>query len=224
MIKKYTLLLISALCFTSAFSQNDIKVQDIISPSARTYNTVDTFDIIIRIQNLGPNRLIPGDKFDITYSIEDGTLNSQFFDTLLLVNGSRAMEVGEGRIYTLATDFIINGNNTFAACADVSGTTIYTQNTNKNPGDCATFIVSVEQQQLDIEKLYFADNAIHLSLNRADKVKLEIFDITGKLILESNVPSKSNNIIPFNAPSNGFYFIKLTTNNGAQTSSKFVVN
>lgn len=228
MIKTYTFLLLCIFCTLSGFSQtsieNDIKVQDIISPSARTYNTVDTFDIVIRIQNLGPNPLISGDKFNLSYSIEDGTPNSQFFDTLLLVGGSRAMAVNEARIYTLAKDFIINGNNTFAACADVSGTTIYTKNTNKNPGDCATFIVSLAQQRLEIEKIYFADEAIHLFLNRSEKVTLEIFDITGKLILKGKAQNRSNNIIPFNAPSKGFYFIKLTTANGVQTSSKFAVN
>ena len=228
MIKKYTLLLISTACCLTIFAQgdfeNNIKVQDVVSPSARTYNTVDSFDIVIRIQNLGPNALIPGDKFNISYSVGDGSINSQFFDTLLQVGGSRSMVVNEARVYTLANNFKINGNNQFSACADVSGTSIYTKNTNKDPGDCAIFIVNLEQEQLSIDKVYFADRSIYLSINKPEAIKLEVFDITGKLVLESSTKNQTNTSIPFDAPSSGFYFIKLTSASGLQTSSKFVVN
>jgi hypothetical protein len=208
-----------------AFAQNDIKVQDIISPDSKTYNTVDTFDIVVRIQNLGPNILVQGDNFNINYSVGDGTPNSQSFDIMLPVGGNRAMEVNEARIYPIATGFEINGNGSFALCVDVGdGTTAFPTNLNKDPGSCKAFIVNVKEEQLDIEKVYYADNAIYVSLNRADNVTLEIFDITGKLILESSFQNKSNNIIPFDAPNRGFYFIKVTNKNGVQTSSKFIVN
>jgi len=127
----YYLLLIS-ICsissnLTAQFGQDcDIKVQDIISPSSSiTYKTLDTFDIIIQIRNFGPNNLIAGDKFLITYSIGDGTNNSISIDTVISVGTNRSLNAHQSREYTIAKDFIINGNNIFSACASVNGTTLY---------------------------------------------------------------------------------------------------
>lgn len=226
MIKKYSFLLgLSLFCFALFSQSNDIKVVDVISPSSsQTYQSVDSFDITIRIQNIGPNILISGDRFDLSYSIEDGTPNSVYIDTALFVGGSRNMNVGEARIYTLATNYQIAGNGSFAVCASIAGTDLYPQNTNKDPGDCVTFVVSLEEQKLEVEKLYYANQAIRLKVNHAEQIQMEVYDITGKLMLTQSIRNqKGEQLIPFDAPSNGFYFIQLIDNRGNSFSSKFAV-
>jgi len=212
MIKKYSLLLgLSLVCFALFSQSNDIKVVDIISPSSnQTYQAVDSFDITIRIQNIGPNILISGDRFDLSYSIEDGTPNSVYIDTALFVGGSRNMNVGEARIYTLATNYRVEGNGSFAVCASIAGTDLYPQNTNKDPGDCVTFVVSLEEQKLEVEQLYYANQAIRLNVNHVEQFQLEVYDITGKLMLTQSLRNQQGEQrIPFNAPSNGFSFLQL---------------
>lgn len=229
-MKNYFLLLISLftlLTSTNAqFGQEcDIEVQAIISPSSRvTYNTVDTFDIIVRIKNNGPSRLIAGDEFVVNYSVGDGTSNTVSIDTLLLVGSNRTMEIGEARNYTLAKDFILIGNNIFSACASVSGTTMFPTNTNKFPGECERFVVSVKEQSIDINKVYFAQNRVIVKLNGVAAREVKIFDITGKLIKSSNKLKTKEISIPFTNQNKGFYFVTVTDQNGSQATAKFVVS
>ncbi|MDA9312019.1 T9SS type A sorting domain-containing protein [Vicingaceae bacterium] len=227
---KYYYSLIIALFLTitasAQFGQNsDIEVLAILSPSStNTYSTVDTFDIEVRIRNNGPNTLIPGDEFIINYSVGDGTSNSVSIDTLLLVGFNRIMQVGEGRTYILAKDFIINGNNIFSACASVSGTTIYPININKFPGECEQFVVNIKDQSIKINKAYYANNQIVIKLNDVMAREINVYDITGKLInSRTNVQGKEVSI-PFEKKTKGFYFVTITYKNGNQSTAKFVVS
>jgi hypothetical protein len=228
-MKKIYSLLIALILFLGAkaqFNQQiDIEVQAVISPSSsQTYNTVDTFDIIIRIKNNGPSTLIPGDEFKVSYTVGDGTANTVTVDTLLLVGDTRSMQVGEGRTYTLAKDFIINGNNIYSACADVSGTTQFPTNTNKFPGECERFVVDLNENLIQINKAYFSQNKVIVNLNDQNIHVLNIYDITGKLIVSrSNISAKEVSI-PFEKKAKGFYFVTVAHQNGSQSTAKFVVN
>jgi hypothetical protein len=222
--------IIFALIFSHAVSAQfgqeiDAEVISIVSPnSAVTYNTVDTFDVVVRIRNNGPNTLIAGDEFIVNYSIGDGSANSISVDTVILVGSNRTMQINEDRTYTLAKDFIINGNNLFSACASVSGTTRYPRNTNKSPEDCEQFFVSVKEQPVQINKVYYANNQILIKLNSATPLEVKLFDITGKLIqTRSNVIGKEISI-PFAKKTKGFYFVTITDKNGNQSTAKFVVS
>ncbi len=224
----YSLITAFLLTFTASaqFDQNsDIEVLAILSPSsANTYNTVDTFDIEVRIRNNGPNTLIPGDEFIINYSVGDGTSYSISVDTLLLLGFNRIMQVGEGRTYILAKDYIINGNNIFSACASVSGTTLYPNNINKFPGECEQFVVNIEEQSIQINKAYYANNQILIKLNNLLAREINVYDITGKLIKSrTNVQGKEVSI-PFEKKTKGFYFVTVRDKNGNQSTAKFVVN
>lgn len=218
--------IISVATANAQFSQeNDVEVQAILSPtSSQTYNSVDTFDIIVRIKNNGPTALIAGDQFKVNYSVGDGTPNSISVDTLILVGDNRTMQVGEGRTYTLAKDFIINGNNIFSACASVSGTILYPINTNKLPTECEQFVVNIDEQTTKIEQVYYSQQKVIIQLNQNLAKEVNIYDITGKLILsEKNI--NSNNIsLPFSKKVKGFYFVNVVDQNGNQATAKFVVN
>ncbi|MFT6167434.1 MAG: hypothetical protein ACJAV5_001897 [Vicingaceae bacterium] len=227
---KYYYLLIIALLLSSTinaqFGQDcNIEVLAILSPSStKTYNTIDTFDIEVRIRNNGPNTLIPGDEFKINYSVGDGTSNSISIDTLLLVGFNRIMQVGEGRTYILAKDFIINGNNIFSACASVSGTSIYPNNTNKFPGECEQFVVNIEEQSIKINKAYYTNNQVIVKLNNVVAREIKVYDITGKLITSrTNILGKEVSI-PFEKKTKGFYFVTVTDKNGNQSTAKFVIS
>ena len=222
------------LVFISLLSNNlnaqsiqdcNVEVLAILSPSStNTYNTVDTFDIVVRIRNNGPNRLIAGDEFEINYSVGDGTSNTVDIDTLILVGSNRTMEVGESRTYTLAKDFILNGNNVFSACADVRGTVMFPNNTNKFSSECEQFVVSINEQSIQINKVYFAQNKVVIKLNAAAAIDINIYDITGKLIKSSNKVQTKEVSIPFANQNKGFYFVTVTDINGNQSAAKFVVS
>tara|TARA_B110000503_G_scaffold143293_1_gene243870 strand:+ start:1313 stop:2002 length:690 start_codon:yes stop_codon:yes gene_type:complete len=227
---KYYYLLIIALLLSCAinaqFGQDcNIEVLAILSPSStKTYKTIDTFDIEIRIRNNGPNTLIPGDEFKLNYSVGDGTSNTISVDTLLLVGFNRIMQVGEGRTYILAKDFIINGNNIFSACASVSGTSIYPNNTNKFPGECEQFVVNIEEQSIKINKAYYTNNQVIVKLNNVVAREIKVYDITGKLITSrTNILGKEVSI-PFEKKTKGFYFVTVTDKNGNQSTAKFVIS
>lgn len=228
-MKYYYSLIIALLSVLSANAQfgqdNDVEVQAILSPtSSRTYNTIDTFDIEVRIKNNGPNFLISADQFNVTYSIGDGSANTVTVDTLILVGNNRTMAVGEGRTYIIAKDFIINGNNVFSACASVSGTVQHPNNTNKFPGECEQFVVNVAEQAIKINKTYFSNNQAIVKLNNVSAKEIMIYDITGKLIsASSNLQSKEVSI-PFENKTKGFYFVTVTDKNGNQSTAKFVVS
>ena len=134
------------------------------------------------------------------------------------------MQVGEGRTYILAKDYIINGNNIFSACASVSGTTLYPNNINKFPGECEQFVVNIEEQSIQINKAYYANNQILIKLNNLLAREINVYDITGKLIKSrSNVQGKEVSI-PFEKKTKGFYFVTVRDKNGNQSTAKFVVN
>lgn len=218
-------LLLSTTISAQFGQENDVEVQAVLSPSsAKTYNTIDTFDIEVRIKNNGPNTLIPGDEFIVNYSVGDGSANSISVDTLILVGSNRIMQVGEGRTYLLAKDFIINGNNVFSACASVSGTTIYPNNTNKFPGECEQFVVDLAEQAIKINKAYFSKNQVIIKLNDVLAREIKIYDITGKLINTRTNLRSTEVSIPFAKRTKGFYFVTVRDKNGGQSTAKFVVS
>lgn len=228
MKRNFTILFISIFSFLSGFAQlsqeNGMAVQAVLSPrTSITYHTVDSFDFEVRIKNLGPNELIPGDRIRVAYSIGDGGPSS-IDSTILIPIGNSNMRVNHVRDFTLIQNFKINANSVFSACADVEGTALYPINTHKNSSKCELFVVGIEKQQLKIDRVFFSNNQIHIKLNQAGQLNLEVFDITGKSLLTRELRNKSSETIPFKAPSSGFYFIKLVSNNGDHASSKFVVN
>ena len=232
-------LFLLVVCFISAITaqgqvqENSIKVQQVFSPKNNTfYNEVDSFDIIIRIRNLGPEIILAGDQFNLSYSIGDGGIGTQSFDTLLQVGDSTSafnrgnMPVNQLREYVIARNYKINGNNLFAVCADVKeGTVLYPINPLKDAGDCVQFTVGIEDQKPSISKLYYANNTINFSLNNpSDHLNIEVYDITGKVLLRKTLKNQFEQSISMGEQNKGFYFLKLISQKGESVTAKFVVN
>ena len=207
-------------------SENSLRIFQILAPSSnQLYNTVDSSDFIVRVENLGPNEIVPADRFHIEFSISDGTgVNSQDFDTSILVGGNFNLEVGGVRTYTLAEDIKFNGNGDFSARANITGTDAYTTNTNKNSSKSTVFVVDLKEVPLKLEKVYYAEGRVIFSLNEPKNLRAEIYDITGKMVANEAFKNKKEHSFSFSSKHKGFYFMKVITTDGKSTTAKFTVH
>ena len=116
----------------SSGQDNAEKVVEILKPnSGLLYTAFDSTEVVIRIKNEGPNDLIAGDQFKVTYSLSNASGTGVDFDTLIQV-GSPTLTAGSTRSYTINSKLKFEGDNTYSLCADVvRGTTLYPTNTNK---------------------------------------------------------------------------------------------
>jgi len=206
-------------------NSNSFSVTEIVSPVAYfNYKLNDSSDFIIEVRNQGPNSVIAGDILNISYNIfgESGS-NSQSYDTSITVG--KTMPVGAIIRYTLHKNIDLGGTGEgFTACADISGSFIYPVNTNKFPGKCAPFAVSLSEKALSLNEVYYANGQLFFSLKSNESVIAEVFDITGKSIKKIRLAKTSNQGFPLNIPVNGFYFMKVYSNSGTAATVKFVVN
>jgi len=222
MRRLFTLLLVLGLSIEINAQSNEIEVIQVPSPIKNTnYNSPDSADIIIRIRNVGPSPIETYDSLRIAYSVSR-TDTAFDFDTTLSVN--RRIQVGAADQYTLVKNYRIEGEGTFSVCAEIKGTLFYPQNTSKFPGECSQFLVSVKKVDLKPSKVYFSSGTIYFDLNEVVSGKVEVFDITGKLLLKNKLKPNKKQSITFDASSKGFYFLKVIDNNGNNSTSKFIVN
>lgn len=205
--------------------ENSLDIQRINSPvMGQQFNSVDSFDIEVRIINNGPNFLIAADQFKVSYSVGDGGPNSRNVDTLITVGGTSVMQVGQFRNYSIAKDVLVNGNNNYSTCVYVNGTNDYPMNTNKTPFKCVQYAVSIPKTDLTIENIYYAKGNVNLELNSARNFNIKIYSMTGRKVAEERILAKKSAVINFDAPEKGFYFMQIKSDNGTTTTSKFVVN
>ena len=210
---------------TSLYGQseisNDAEVLEVVSPVANfNYAAEDRVDYVIRIRNNGPNNLIAGDQFRLSYSLanQDTTIA---FDTAITVG--EPMEVGRVIGYTILEDMTFGSSNNFSACANVNGTNIFPINTNKFPGACSSFIVGIEDLRLAVDQVFYNDGGIHFFINQSGKFDLEIFDMTGKLLLQKTLAGNQEQKINFNDAVKGLYFLKITDQERNTAIKKFIV-
>lgn len=224
----------SFLCFFIAFlnlnnvygqgqgTANNIEVAQVSSPIANfNYQLNDSVELVIRIRNVGPNALIAGDQFKITYSIanSDSTYSR---DTLIQVGVP--MAVGNILQYTLLEKIVLDNASNFSVCADVKGTIVYPDNTNKFPSSCSAFIVGLEKTKPSVESIYFANGRLNFKINHGSELKAYIFDLTGRQLAEKNIQPHQRQSIDLVNPSKGFYFLKLIDKTGNSAITKFVIN
>ena len=227
-------LLTSFLCFYIAFinlnivygqgqgSTNSIEVAQVSSPVASfNYQLNDSVDLIVRIRNVGPNALIAGDQFKITYSIanSDSTYSR---DTLLQVG--TPMPVGRFLQYTLLEKLVLDNASNFSVCADVKGTILYPSNTNKFPSACSSFIVGIEKVMPSVESIFYTNGRLNFKINHHSELKAYIFDLTGRQLAEKTIQPHQRQSIDLVNPSKGFYFLKLIDRTRNSAITKFVIN
>lgn len=228
MIKKYFLslsLILSCTAIMAQSSTNSFEVTEIIAPvPSFNYDINDSSNFTIQVRNLGPNIITLGDYLNINYNIFDASGNNNLSkDTAIRVN--KAMPIGAINRFILARNIALgNSNKNFTACADVSGSILYPVNTNKFPGKCSPFIVSIAKQKLVINDLYYATNALHFTLKTSEAITAEVFDITGKSLKKLSLSKAAKQSFPLNLSVKGFYFVKVYSESGAATTKKFIVN
>ena len=228
MIKKYFLSLSLVLSITAAIAQsssNSFEVTEIIAPvPSFNYDVNDSSDFIIQVRNQGPNAISTGDFLKISYNIYDASGNNSISnDTTVMVNN--AMPIGAVNRFTIAKNISLgNSDDNFTACADVTGSIVYPSNSNKFPGKCSPFVVSITKQKLTINNLYYAAEKLHFTLKSNEAITAEVFDITGKSLKKIYLSKASTQSFPLHLSVKGFYFVKVYSESGAATTKKFIVN
>ena len=226
--KAFSITLLLLFTFVSSKAQlepsNSIAVSEIVSPTANfNYEKGDVFDFKVRIRNFGPNELIAGDQFRVTYSVASED-TSFAIDTNITVGTQ--MFVDDLLEYTLATSISFQDNSSILACADVSrGTNIFPDNLNKFPGKCNFFLVGLEERKLQLNTIFYSNGRLNFQLESPETVQVEIYDTSAKLLLRKSLARGYNNqSIDFANASKGFYFLRIYDRNGNSNSAKFVVN
>lgn len=224
-IQKLIFLPITIFISLSSIAQlqtNSLEVLQLVSPQGNfNYQESDSVNFVIRIQNNGPNDLIAGDQFNITYSIANK--NSTYaIDTNITVGS--AMQVDQILQYTIARDITFSNSNNFVACATVNGTNLFPNNPNKFPTKCASFVVNIEKHRLPINKLYYASGKLTFSIEQKKNFRAEVFDITGRLLLSKTLNGNQQQELNFAPPSKGIYFLKVNDFNGGTSTKKFIIN
>lgn len=235
MLKNFTTslsLIIAFFCINNANGQgqgnsNALKVVQVASPVANfNYKLNDSVDIIIRIRNEGPNALIAGDQFKLTYSVAN---NDTTYSDDTLVQVGEAMAVNRILEYTIIEDLvldelILDSAFNFSVCADVSGTVIYPVNTNKIRNACSAFIVGIEKLKPSVESIFYANGSLNFKINHPTQLKAYVFDLTGRQLAGKTINPKLSQSIDLSNPSKGFYFLKLIDKAGNSAITKFVIN
>lgn len=207
----------------SAQESNSVAVSDIVSPIAHfNYKLEDSVDFIIRIRNIGPNEIIGADQFLLSYSISNND-TSFSVDTTLRVGSN--MPVNTVLEYTIRENIGFNSSNQFSVCADVRrGTVLFPDNQNKFPGQCNSFVVGIEKNELPLTSIFYSMGKLHFSLGQNSTVHASIYNISAKRLIRKTISGNQSQRINFSAPSKGIYFLVVEDNNGNRASAKFVVN
>lgn len=220
-ITLFTFALLSLIAFTGS-AQNAIDVRGFVSPtSGFNYDSSATEDIEIRFRNDGPQTLFAQDSifFNLTIGAGDST---EFYQIKKRVDFT--LNPGDNQTYVLLSGYNFKWENDYTVCATALGTNDYPNNTNKNSRACVSFIVGIEDIQLELNQVYFADNQINFNLNENEAITAFVYDITGKILLEKRLSNGKNQSLDFSSPANGFYFLKVLNSKGQSDIAKFVTN
>jgi hypothetical protein len=222
-MKKITLLFCLSFIGFVGFSQsNGINVRTIISPvQGFNYDSSATANIEIRFENNGPNDLFAQDSIHFGISIGHG-VTTEFHDIRQVIGIT--MNPSQQRDFVLIPNYDFKVENDYIICITADRTDLYPVNDTKNPRKCVSFVVGVNDEKIDIEKIFFANNQLNFQLNKPFNSKAVVYDITGKVLLNEKLLNQNEQIIEFSNRANGFYFLKVINDKGQSTISKFIVN
>ena len=231
MMKQFYLLFISfLLCSLSGYSQfgsNEVQVIQVPEPIRNiNYNSPDSTDIVALLRNVGPNRINDYDSLYFNYSIsqiDTANVSTAYeYDTTIVAGNT--IGVGATVRYTVAKNFQMQGSGKASICVDIKGTWEHPTNISKSPFACSQFIVGIEEVDIRPSKIYFSNRTLFFEISEAIVPFVQVFDLTGKVLMETQLQSNQKQSIPFNVRSKGFYFLKVSDKKGNSSTSKFVVN
>lgn|GEM_PF-3361131 len=205
----------------AANSQN---VEEIVSPVKNALiKSNDTSDVIIKIRNQGPNFILASDVMEINLSIDlesTGTIFS--VDTSIIVG--KLLLKDDFVNFKILNDYQFTQDDNYQICASVGGTRAYPINENKFNSACTPFSVGIREVNVEVKDVYFSNGKLFFNLKNIPNANMEIYDMTGKLLLEKGIKA-SDQFINFDASSKGFYFIKVYNRRLSTTAvAKFAVN
>src|SRR5690606_3958396 len=120
---------------------NSIEVAAFLSPlNSTNYNSNATVDIEVRIENIGPNNITPGDSIFIDLSIAnndstDYRLSKKPVNILITPNSYYDI--------LLVENFTFLQDHSYVSCASVRGTRAYPTTTAKQSTSCVSYIVNI---------------------------------------------------------------------------------
>jgi len=222
------LLILIGLMTSNAFGQtqstNSQSVEEIVSPVKNAlFKTNDTSDIVIKLRNQGPNDLFASDRVEISLSInveKQGTILT--VDTLLSLG--KYIRKDDFVDLTILENYQFTLDNRYNICASAGGTLIHPVNSNKFNSACTPFSVGLKELEAKVSNVYYSNGKLFFNLNNIPDAQLEIYDMTGKIVLNQRIQA-SNRSIDFNPKSKGFYFLKVINNrHSANAVAKIAVN
>lgn len=216
------LLLLISVISLGLGAQNTLEVASFRSPQFDfNYEQTDSVNIEVVVQNKGPNVIFGTDRihFDIKVTSSDTTL---FYNVseFPLTN----IDVNNVQIFTLIRDYKLDYESNYQICVGISGTDQYPTNIIKDPQNCISFVVGIEEQKLKASRLYFNGNSIIFDLNQVlPGIRYRVLDLSGKVLTDGMLRNESQQSVDFNPPAKGLYFLQLQAQNGQQTTQKFIV-
>lgn len=220
---KRVILFISLIGILSGLkAQNEFEIVSVLEPDfGVNYAIDDSINVEIRMQNLGPNTIFASDQisFDVKITNPDTSI---FFDIDRFAGNNLAPN--DVRIYTLLTDYQLNTQNNYEVCISVAGTSSYPSNTSKKPPACVSFPVSIQEMELQADKLYFVEGQLNFEFGETpQQARYRILDLSGKVLKSGFLRNEKVQQINFQPPANGLYFLQLQSNHAKPTTQKFIV-
>jgi hypothetical protein len=232
---KHLLFLLIVIASSEGFAQqsNDLAVTRFLSPSTEInkYDSSDQVPISVVLENIGPNVVPSNDlirfKYNVSYSYNDTTRGS--FDTTEVYNiilpAGRQLNIGDEEEYILNSNYTLPVGAVFSIAAEPLGSSTYPENNYKQRLGIVRFTVSLEEEQSSlINKVFYSSGIIKVELLASKKGQLEVFDMTGKQLINQTHSANSKQAIPFQNYPNGIYFLKVTNEQGQTSISKFAKN
>ncbi|GEM_PF-1305446 len=205
-------------------NQNSMDIQAITSPLPNVnYDSNATVDVSLTVLNEGPNIIEDTDTFYFNLSIANSDTTELYS---LAIPAEDSLRIGDVKEYTLIQAYNFKLENNYRLCATLVGTKFFQTNSTANPNRCVSVVVGMEDlmKQIRPSKLRYLDQRIIFSSNINRTVLIQVFNLSGKQLLQENLRLSAENSLDFNAPSKGLYFLRINLPNGESTTSKFAVH
>lgn len=205
-------------------STNSQSIEEIVSPVKNAlFKTNDTSDIVIKLRNQGPNDLFSTDRVKINLSINvEGQGTILTVDTILPFG--KYLRKDDFVNFTILENYKFTLDDRYNICASAGGTDIHPINSNKFNSACTPFSVGLNELEIKVSNVYYSNGKLFFNLNNIPDARLEIYDMTGKIVLNRRIQARDN-YIDFNPKSKGFYFLKVINNRySANAVAKIAVN
>lgn len=204
--------------------QNSMDIQAFTSPLPNVnYDTSATVNISATILNEGPSVIEDTDTLYINLSVENSDTTELYS---LAVPAEDSLEVGGVKEYTFLQNYTFSSEHNYKICATLTGSKFFQTNSTTNLSECVSVVVGLEQLMKEFKptKLRYLNNEILFSSKAGFSAEVQVYNLSGKLMIQENIRLDSENSVHFNAPANGLYFLRIILPNGKSSTAKFVVH